>query len=59
MRPHLALKFGNQIWTPAMMAGITKRKLTWRDVLSHYFMTIMLVLLADRDTQASRAQVAA
>jgi len=32
MRPQLALKFGNQIWTSAMMAGIVKRKLTWRDV---------------------------
>jgi len=34
----LALKFGNQIWAPAMMAGMTKRKLTWRDVLSYFMM---------------------
>jgi len=59
MRPHLALKFGNQIWTPAMMAGITKWKLTWRDVLSHYFLAIMLALLADRDVQDNRVQAAA
>jgi len=42
-----------------MMAGIVKRKLTWRDVLSHYFMAIMLVLLADRDVQENRVQAAA
>jgi len=59
MRPHLALKFGNQIWTPAMMAGIMKRKLSWRDVLNHYFLAIMLVLLADRDVQENRVQAVA
>jgi len=59
MRPYLALTFGNQIWTPDMMAGITKRKLTWRDELSHYFMAIMLALLADRDVQENRVQAAA
>jgi len=59
MRPHLALKFDNQIWTPAMMAGITKRKLTWRDVLSHYLLAIMLVLLTDDDVQEDRIQAAA
>ena len=59
MRPHLALKFGNQIWTPAMMAGIMKRKLSWRDVLNHSFLAIMLVLLADRDVQENRVQAAA
>jgi len=59
MRPHLALKFGNQIWTPAMMAGITKRKLTWRDVLSHHLLAIMLALLADHDVQENWVQAAA
>jgi len=55
----LALKFGNQIWTPAMMAGIVKRKLSWRDVLSHYLLAIILVLLTDDDAQESRIQAAA
>jgi len=59
IRPHLALKFGNQIWTPAMMAGIVKRKLSWRAVLSHYLLAIMLLLLTDDDIQENRVQAAA
>jgi len=59
MRPHLALKFGNQIWTPVMMAGITKRKLTWRDVLSHFIVAIILAVFADREIQENRVQAAA
>ncbi len=59
MRPHLALKFGNQIWTPTMMAGITKRKLTWRDVLSYFIDAIILMLLTDDDVQENRVQAAA
>jgi len=59
MRPHLGLKFGNHIWTPAMMAGITKRKLTWRDVLSYFIDAIILMLLTDDDIQENRVQAAA
>lgn len=32
MRPHLALKFGKEYRTPAMQAGLTKKKLSFRDV---------------------------
>jgi len=42
-----------------VLAGITKRKLTWRDVLSHYLFVIMLVLFTDSYIQENRAQAAA
>ena len=45
IRPHMALKFGPEVWTPAMMAGIAKRKLTWRDILEGRIIGILLVLL--------------
>jgi IS1 family transposase len=32
LRPHLALKFGRQVRTPAVQAGLTKKRLTFRDV---------------------------
>ena len=34
IRPHRALKFGRETRTPAMQAGLTSRRLTFRDVLS-------------------------
>jgi transposase-like protein/IS1 family transposase len=36
LRPHMALKFGKETWTPAMMAGLATHVLTWREVLSFY-----------------------
>ena len=33
VRPHEALKFGHEIRTPAMQAGLTTRRLTFRDIL--------------------------
>jgi IS1 family transposase len=44
MRPHMALKFGSEVWTPAMMAGIAKHKLTWRDVLSCNLIAVIFFL---------------
>ena len=32
LRPHRALKFGREVRTPAMPAGLTKKRLTFRDV---------------------------
>jgi hypothetical protein len=32
LRPHRAPKFGNETSTPAMQAGLTKKRLTFRDV---------------------------
>ena len=32
IRPHSALKYGNEICTPAMQAGLTTKRLTFRHV---------------------------
>ena len=32
VRPQVALKFGREIRTPAMQAGLTTRRLTFRDI---------------------------
>ena len=34
MRPHRALKFGREVRTPAIQAGLTKWRLTFREVFS-------------------------
>ncbi len=39
-----------------MMAGITKRKLTWRNVRSYFIDAIILTLLTDNDVQEKRVQ---
>jgi len=33
MRPHHALRFGSEVYTPAMMAKIADHKITWGEVL--------------------------
>ena len=43
LRPHRALKFGNQIRTPAMQAGLAKRRFSFRDVFTFRFVLIILV----------------
>ena len=32
IRPHRALKFGREVRTPAMQAGLTRRQLTFREI---------------------------
>src|SRR5262249_15727091 len=32
IRPHRALKFGREVRTPAMQAGLTRRRLTFREI---------------------------
>jgi hypothetical protein len=32
IRPHSALKYATEIWTPAMQAGLTSKRLTFRQV---------------------------
>ena len=34
VRPHRALRFGREIRTPATQAGLTTRRLTFRDIFS-------------------------
>jgi hypothetical protein len=40
VRPHRALKFGQEVRTPAIQAGLTKRRLTFREIFSS---TILLL----------------
>jgi len=32
VRPHSALKFGCEVMTPAMQAGLVSKRLNWREV---------------------------
>ena len=40
-RPHRALKFGKDMLTPAMQAGVVSKRLTFREV----FMAVAVILL--------------
>jgi IS1 family transposase len=42
LRPHRALKFGPEIRTPAMQAGLAKRQLTFRDVFTFFVALIWM-----------------
>ncbi len=44
VRPHRALKFGREIRTPAMQAGLTNRQMTFRDVFSWIPIPIRLTI---------------
>ena len=35
VRPHMALKFGKTFRTPAMQAGLAKKKLSFREVFTN------------------------
>jgi IS1 family transposase len=52
VRPHRALKFGKETRTPAMQAGLAKRRLSFRDVFCSRnlpaCLTICLVVAGDR-----------
>ena len=45
VRPHMALKFGKAIKTPAMQAGLVKKKLSFRDVFTSRAAVFLFVLL--------------
>ena len=55
----MALKFGSETWTPAMMAGIAKRKLTWRDILEGRTTELCLVVLPVYTYSCRRERMAA
>ena len=42
LRPHRALKFGPEIRTPAMQAGLAKRRFSFRDVFTFLFTIIWM-----------------
>jgi hypothetical protein len=41
IRPHLALKFGKEIRTPAMQAGLCQRRLTFRQIFASCFFVVI------------------
>ncbi len=48
VRPHMALKFGWEVRTPAMQAGLVGRKLTFRDIFTAVAEFLCLMALAIR-----------
>ena len=48
VRPHGALKFGREIRTPAMQAGLTTRRLTLKEI----FVSTLTSLLLESDAMA-------
>ena len=42
LRPHQALKFGPEIRTPAVQAGLAKRRFSFRDVFTFFFAIIRM-----------------
>ena len=42
LRPHRALKFGREVRTPAMQAGLTRRQLTFREIFSPTVIVLVL-----------------
>ena len=59
-RPHRALKFGTETRTPAMQAGLTTRRLTFREVFSIPSLALTLIRIAYRfaDLTADRRESA-
>lgn len=59
MRPHMALRFGNETYTPAMMAEIADRKLSWRDILENKLIKLFAFLFAVPENDQVRLKIAA
>ena len=63
MRPHRGLRFGRELRTPAMQAGLVRRRLTFREVFEGVPGTLLYVLIAidfgTSDNRINRALAAA
>jgi len=59
MRPHQALKFGAEVYTPAMMAKIADHKITWGEVLQLCLAAMVKFLAEFSDNVNDRPRVAA
>ncbi len=49
LRPHRALKFGKTLRTPAMQAGLAKKRLSFRDVFTSqvaFFLFVLMMVVA-------------
>ncbi len=59
IRPHLALKFGKEIRTPAMQAGLVSKKLSFRDIFTTpevLFLCLIILGLVRSVTLSRRAE---
>lgn len=45
VRPHLGLKFGREVRTPAMQAGLVARRLTFREIFTAGVGLLLFVLI--------------
>ena len=45
LRPHRALRFGNTVRTPAMQAGLAKKRLSFRDVFTSQVALVLFFLM--------------
>ena len=48
VRPHTALRFGKTVRTPAMQAGLAKKKLSFWDVFVSQAVFLLFILIAIR-----------
>ena len=48
VRPHMALKFGKMVKTPAMQAGLVTKRLSFREIFTAFFL-FFLIAVAVRD----------
>ena len=48
LRPHRALKFGKTLRTPAMQAGLARKRLPFRDVFMSQTVFLLFILIAIR-----------
>ena len=55
VRPHRALKFGSEMRTPAMQAGLTRRRLTFREIFSSTMVFWTAEILAFLLTKLSKS----
>jgi len=58
MRPHHALRFGSEVYTPAMMAKIADHKVTWTEVLQLCLVAMVEFLAEFFDNVDDRPRVA-
>jgi len=59
MRPHHALRFGSEVYTPAMMAKIVDHKVSWAEVLQLWLAAMVELLAEFSDNVDDRPRVAA
>jgi len=59
MRPHQALRFGSEVYTPAMMAKIADHKVTWAEVLQLWLAAIAAFLIKGSNNVDDRLRFAA